>query len=216
MDTKDLETINKIADYRCRKYYEMLLEALIIITAGTIIGVGVSRPPLSTPNDTKTQENNTSATLEKNTSTTSENNTSNPSNIPSGQWVKPLDRLNITSPFGMRLHPTLKTYRPHNGVDFAGPTGTPLYSMSTGSVLRTISDSACGLGLVIQHPGNITSHYCHLNKVSVKAGQSLKAGQRIGDVGNTGRSTGPHLHLGIKRNGSWINPIPFMKSKGIL
>jgi murein DD-endopeptidase MepM/ murein hydrolase activator NlpD len=212
MDTKDLETINKIADYRCRKYYEMLLEALIIIVTGTIIGLGVSQiplsTPLSTPNDTKIQENNTSATSEKTPST--------PNNIPSGQWVKPLDRLSITSPFGMRLHPTLKTYRPHNGTDFSGRVGTPLYSMSTGSVLRTISDSACGLGLVIQHPDSITSHYCHLNKVSVKAGQSLKAGQRIGDVGNTGRSTGPHLHLGIKRSGSWINPVPFMKSKGIL
>jgi len=216
MDTKDLEAINKIADYRCRKYYEMLLEALIIITAGTIIGVGYSQVPLSTPDDTKIQENNTSATSEKNTSATSEKTPSTPNNIPSGQWVKPLDRLNITSPFGMRLHPTLKTYRPHNGTDFSGRVGTPLYSMSNGVVLRTISDSACGLGLVIQHPGSITSHYCHLNKVSVTAGQSLKAGQRIGDVGNTGRSTGPHLHLGIKNNGSWINPVPFMKSKGIL
>lgn len=103
----------------------------------------------------------------------------------------------------------------HNGVDFSDPTGTPLYSMSTGNVLRTISDSACGLGLVIQHSDNITSHYCHLSKVSVKAGESLKTGQRIGDVGSTGRSTGPHLHLGIKRSGNWIDPLPFMKSKGI-
>lgn len=197
-----METINKIADYRCRKYYEMLLEALIIITAGTIIGVSVSQVPLSTPNDTKSKVE----------VVTPENDTS----IPSDQWVKPLSELNVTSPFGMRFHPVLKTYRPHNGIDFSGTVGTPLYSMSSGIVLRTISDGACGLGLVIQHPENITSHYCHLSKVSVRSGQQLKPGQRIGDVGNTGRSTGPHLHLGIKRNGSWINPSPFMKSKGIL
>lgn len=202
MDNNELDTIREIADYQCRKYYEMLLEALIIIVVGTIIGVSVSKIAPTTSTTPVT--------------TTTDQSPQTEQNIPQGKWVKPLDRMNRTSPFGMRWHPVLGGYRMHNGVDYSGTTGTPLYSMSNGVVLRTISDSACGLGAVISHGEGITSHYCHLSKVSVRTGEKLKPGQRIGDVGNTGRSTGPHLHLGIKRNGSWINPETFMKSKGII
>lgn len=200
---KDLEEINKIADYRCREYYENVLEALIVIVLGTIIGLSIFKIAPTTSDVTKSIPANNQESVSS-------------QNITPGDWKKPLDKLNMTSPFGMRFHPVLKTYRMHNGADFSGREGTPLYSMTSGVVLRTISDNACGLGAVIQHAEGITSHYCHLSKVSVRAGEKLKPGQRIGDVGNTGRSTGPHLHLGIKLNGSWIDPVPFMKKRGLL
>ncbi len=201
INKNDLETINQIADYRCREYYELVLEALIVLVIGIIVGLTIFKLAPTTSPDTK--------------SDTNKQETIAPQDITPGSWVKPLTNLRLTSPFGMRLHPTLKVFKPHNGVDFSGTVGTPLYSMSSGVVLRTISDNACGLGAVIQHAEAITSHYCHLSKVSVRSGEKLKPGQRIGDVGNTGRSTGPHLHLGIKKDGRWIDPLPFMKSKGI-
>lgn len=194
----DLNEVERIAEYKSRQYYEVVLEALIVLVLGVIVGLTIFKMSPTTSPDTK-----------------SNNETTEQQNIPAGDWKKPLDNLRLTSPFGMRFHPVLKSYRMHNGADFSGREGTPLYSMSSGVVLRTISDNACGLGAVIQHAEGITSHYCHLSKVSVRSGEKLKPGQRIGDVGNTGRSTGPHLHLGIKRNGKWIDPVPFMKSKGI-
>ena len=194
-----LEEVARVADYKCREYYENVLEALLVIVLGTIIGVGIFKTSPTTSPDTKSI-------------TPSEQQ----QNIPEGRWVRPLDNLRLTSPFGMRFHPVLKNYRMHNGADFSGREGIPLYSMSSGVVKHTISDNACGLGAVIQHAEGITSHYCHLSRVSVRAGEKLKPGQTIGAVGNTGRSTGPHLHLGIKLNGKWIDPVPFMKKRGLL
>lgn len=199
INNNDLEEVNKIADYRCREYYENVLEALIVLVIGVIVGISIFKIAPTTSPDTK-----------------SITPSDQQQNIPAGNWVKPLNNLRLTSPFGMRFHPVLKTYRMHNGADFSGREGTPLYSMTSGVVKHTISDNACGLGAVIQHAEGITSHYCHLSKVSVRSGEKLKPGQTIGAVGDTGRSTGPHLHLGIKLNGKWIDPVPFMKQRGIL
>ena len=198
MNKNDLETINQIADYRCREYYEIVLEALIVLVIGVIVGISIFKIAPSTSSDTKSI-------------TPSEQQ----QNIPAGNWVKPLAKLNITSPFGMRLHPKLGIYKPHNGTDFSSVIGTPTYALFNGKITAIVNDGACGIGVKL-NSGEYQAVYCHLDQTLVKQGQVVKAGETIGKTGNTGRSTGPHLHFGIKKNSQWIDPVPEMKKRGLL
>jgi len=117
-----------------------------------------------------------------------------------------------TSPFGNRTHPVKKTVQFHNGVDYATPTGTPLYSAFDG-IIGTKTDQYNGLQV------NITNNklgyriiYNHLSKFAVKPGQTIKKGELIGYSGNTGTSTGPHLHLSLYnlKTKAYVNPEPFV------
>ena len=113
----------------------------------------------------------------------------------------------ITSGFGMRKHPIGGDQRMHNGLDFGSPMGTPILAVADGKIIAAGQlDGACGLGVKIEHSGGYSSAYCHASEVLAKSGQSVKAGDPIAKVGSTGGSTGPHLHLGIKLNGEWIDP----------
>lgn len=119
----------------------------------------------------------------------------------------PLDFIRISSPFSLtRRHPLFKTNRPHRGIDYAAPTGTPVYAAGDGRVMQSAFSASMGNYVVIQHNGTYSTKYLHLNKRSVKAGDRVKQHQVIGAVGSTGWSTGSHLHYEFLVNGEHTNP----------
>jgi len=113
----------------------------------------------------------------------------------------------INSPFGLRRLPG-QVARNHEGVDIAAPHGTGVHVAAEGSVLRTGYDAAgYGRFVEIRHPNGMTTLYGHLSRLDVASGDMVKAGTRIGLVGSTGRSTGPHLHFEVRRGERQVNPV---------
>lgn len=108
-----------------------------------------------------------------------------------------------TSPFGAMDTPLRSN--PHTGIDVATYTGTPLPSVSEGEVVRVLNDASCGIGLKVRN-GDTDVIYCHLSEVHVKVGEKVGLGEIIGKTGNTGNSSGPHLHLAAKENGQYVDP----------
>lgn len=124
--------------------------------------------------------------------------------------IRPLKNMySISSGFGRRYHPILKTLRPHTGIDITAPRGTPVYATADGYVSGETGGSGYGIVVIINHGYSYKSVYAHLSKKAVKAGQKVKRGQIIGYVGNTGLSLGPHLHYEIIKNGSYVNPVHY-------
>jgi murein DD-endopeptidase MepM/ murein hydrolase activator NlpD len=115
----------------------------------------------------------------------------------------------ITSAFGMRFHPVLKVYKLHTGIDLGIGSGTPIYSMSSGKVIISSYSSGYGNYVVVDHGGGISSLYAHLSSRLVSVGTSVAKGELIAKSGNTGWSTGPHLHFEVRQNGDPINPEPY-------
>ena len=117
----------------------------------------------------------------------------------------------ITSPFGNKrlFNGQLKSY--HNGVDFRAPIGTPVFAANAGVVKMAANLFYSGNVVIIDHGNLIFTIYAHLSKIKVKAGQQIEKGQQLGLTGATGRVSGPHLHWGVKINGTAVNPIQFIK-----
>ena len=126
-------------------------------------------------------------------------------------WVRPVSNYRLTSAFGMRKHPVLKVTRMHNGVDMACAAGTPIYATRAGTV-TTASYQASGAGnyVNINHLDGFASIYMHMTHYVVSKGQTVSQGQLIGYVGNTGISTGDHLHFGISYAGTYVNPLAYI------
>lgn len=119
----------------------------------------------------------------------------------------PLDFTRVSSNFNpRRLHPIFKTVRPHRGVDYSAPTGTPIYAAGNGRVVASSFAAGNGNYVVIQHNQTYTTKYLHLHNRSVKQGETVKQGQVIGTVGSTGYATGPHLHYEFLINGVHTDP----------
>ncbi len=114
------------------------------------------------------------------------------------------DAFRYTSGFGQRWG------RMHEGVDMAGPIGTPVFATADGVVIHAGWSSGYGNLIKIQHEFGIETRYGHLNEIDVAAGQRVSRGEHIGDMGNTGRSTGPHLHYEIRLGGDAINPMVYI------
>ncbi len=128
----------------------------------------------------------------------------------------PLRHIRVTSNFSYRRwHPILKRYRPHHGTDFGARRGTPLLAVNSGKVIFSGRMGGYGKVVKIKHGGGYISLYAHQSRIRVKRGQKVKKGQVIGYVGSTGRSTGPHLHFGLMKNGRWINPMKVLRKKSI-
>lgn len=128
----------------------------------------------------------------------------------------PVAKTQITSRFGNRKDPFLGKPGFHGGLDFRAPTGTPIFSGGSGVVVSAGRSGGYGKLIEIDHGNGITTRYAHLSEVQVKTGDIVSGGTRIGEAGSTGRSTGPHLHYEIRRNGKPIDPMPFLKTAKIL
>ncbi len=119
----------------------------------------------------------------------------------------PLQYSRISSGFSNnRYHPILKEYRPHHGIDYAAPRGTPVRSVGSGVVQRAGYKGANGNYVKIRHNGTYTSGYLHLSDIVVTPGETVDQGETIGYVGSTGRSTGPHLDYRLWKHGTAVNP----------
>lgn len=134
-----------------------------------------------------------------------------------GQWKAPLPTKGLvrSSPFGMRVHPITGASRMHEGTDFAAPEGMPISSMSSGKVVHADVMGGYGNLVIVDHGGGITTRYAHMSQIAVKIGQAVKPGQRIGAVGNTGQSSGAHLHLEVRVREEAVDPLPWLKDKGL-
>ncbi len=125
-------------------------------------------------------------------------------------YIKPISGGRLSSNFGRRSAPTRGASTYHKGVDWATPTGTAVMASSGGTVVRAGWGSGYGYVVYIRHPDGRETRYAHLSKVLVKTGETVKQGQKIALSGNTGRSTGPHLHFEILINGSQVNPLQYL------
>ena len=112
----------------------------------------------------------------------------------------------ISSHFGPRIHPISKKRALHKGIDLAVPTGTQIYAPADDTVVNIWYDKSCGNGLKIAHGMGYETVYCHLQSVNVTNGAKVQKNSVIALSGNTGGSTGPHLHYAIKKDGKFINP----------
>ncbi len=129
----------------------------------------------------------------------------------------PLISATITSPFGFRYHPIKKdsegkkAYKHHNGMDLAAPQGTPIFAAGDGVVLKAgWTNGGYGNKTEIDHGGGLVTKYGHQSKITVAPGEHVRAGQKIGEVGSTGMSTGNHLHFETWLNGKAVDPVKIL------
>lgn len=115
------------------------------------------------------------------------------------------------SGYGMRVHPILGYARLHAGIDFDGRTGDPVFASQSGVVISAGNLGGYGRTIIIQHRDGFTTLYAHLSRHLVSVGDVVNTGQRIGLIGSTGLSTGPHLHFEIRRNGNAVNPATYLR-----
>jgi murein DD-endopeptidase MepM/ murein hydrolase activator NlpD len=130
--------------------------------------------------------------------------------IPAIQPVSNKDLTRIASGFGYRIHPIYKTSIMHTGQDFTAPVGTEIYATGNGTVEKVeYYGRGYGNNVIINHGYGYETLYGHMSKINVRDGQKINRGDVIGFVGNTGTSTGPHLHYEVMKNGNKINPVNF-------
>ncbi|WP_119840606.1 M23 family metallopeptidase [Pseudooceanicola algae] len=118
----------------------------------------------------------------------------------------------FTSGYGRRRDPKTGGIRSHMGVDLAAPVGTPLYSTADGTVIFAGWSTGYGRLVKIQHAFGIETRYAHMSRVGVRVGQKVSRGERIGDMGASGRVTGPHVHYEVRVNGNPVNPMTYIKA----
>lgn len=125
----------------------------------------------------------------------------------------PVDKATrVSSPFGLRTHPTLGRAQLHTGVDLAVPEGTPVRVTFSGTVRRASEDGVNGKVLIVDHGRGVSTAYCHNSQLLVRAGQEVAAGEVIASSGNTGRSTGAHVHYQVELGGRPMDPFLFRGS----
>lgn len=122
----------------------------------------------------------------------------------------PKSKTRITSPFGMRNHPTLKRRKMHNGIDFGSGMNAPVYAAADGKVTLAQYSRSFGNWIMLEHAKGYVSVYAHLSSFNISTGLHLKKGEIIGYTGNTGRSSGPHLHYEIRLDGTPVNPSGYL------
>jgi len=125
-------------------------------------------------------------------------------------WKVPCSYRQLSSPFGKRESPTAGASSNHQGIDLAGPEGTPIYATKSGTVTVAKSSRSAGNYVTINHGGGFSSIYMHLQYYTVSKGQTVKQGDVIGYMGSTGIVTGTHLHFGIIKDGVYVNPANYM------
>lgn len=123
----------------------------------------------------------------------------------------PVARMQVNSPFGYRFHPVFKTNKMHNGVDFGGGHGTPILSAELGQVIEVSHNAGYGNYVKVQHSPSVVTVYAHLSSMNVSVGQVVDRGTVLGGMGNTGVSTGTHLHFEVQVNGVPQNPMHWIR-----
>ncbi len=123
--------------------------------------------------------------------------------------LKPVRNARLTDGFGKRIHPIFRRLQFHKGVDLACPSGTPIIAPADGYVTFAGRNGGYGLFVQINHKYGFETYYGHLRKIYVKRGQFVKRGDKIGEVGNTGLSTNPHLHYEVRYKNKPVNPLDF-------
>jgi murein DD-endopeptidase MepM/ murein hydrolase activator NlpD len=126
--------------------------------------------------------------------------------------ASPMEFSRISSGFAMRFHPIMQTWRRHLGVDYAAPIGTPVRTVGDGVVSFSGWQNGYGNTIEVDHGNGRTTLYAHLSRKDVRKGQKVQQGQRVGAVGNTGWSTGPHLHFEFRINGQHQDPLVVAKA----
>jgi murein DD-endopeptidase MepM/ murein hydrolase activator NlpD len=130
--------------------------------------------------------------------------------IPAIQPISNKQLMALASGFGMRTHPIYKLKKMHSGIDFAASIGTPIYATADGKVAKVdVKFSGYGKVVEIDHGFGYSTRYAHMHDFAVRAGQSVRRGDLIGYVGNTGLSTAPHLHYEVLINGSQVDPVHY-------
>ena len=130
----------------------------------------------------------------------------------SGEWAAPV-RGRLSSRFGIRFHPILRRRKLHTGDDLAARHGAPFKAARAGTVLWSGWKKAYGNTVIVDHGDGVCTLYGHASKLGVAAGQSVGAGQYLGNVGSTGWSTGPHLHFEVRKNGKPVNPRAYLRRR---
>lgn len=121
-------------------------------------------------------------------------------------------RFEVTSEFGLRRNPFGGfSFENHEGIDFVAAYGTPIYATAEGQVRLAENSNGYGNHVIIDHGYRHETLYAHMSELAVKVGDRVKRGQLVGYLGNTGRSSGPHLHYGVYRNGKAVNPRYYLK-----
>ena len=138
-----------------------------------------------------------------------------PDNVDDGTYDMPFAYTTpvfgrVTSRFGYRIHPISGNTTFHHGADVAAAGGTPVACFADGTVCETGYSAVYGNYVKVQHAGDFLSFYAHLSKIAVKEGERVSMGDRIGKVGNTGYSTGAHLHFELRRQGRIIDPFDYL------
>ena len=117
----------------------------------------------------------------------------------------------ISDDYGNRLHPTLGITKMHNGIDLAAPSGSAILAAYNGTVVAADYNSTMGNYIMINHGGGLYTIYMHCSALYVSKGTDVTSGTKIAAVGSTGRSTGPHLHFGVRLNGAYVSPWNYLK-----
>ncbi len=121
--------------------------------------------------------------------------------------ASPLEFSRVTSGFAMRMHPILRTWRQHNGIDYGAPAGTPVRTVGDGVVEFAGRQGGYGNVVQVRHSNDRTTVYAHLSRIEVRQGERVEQGERIGTVGSTGWATGPHLHFEFIVRGDHVDPM---------
>jgi len=128
------------------------------------------------------------------------------------QWPVP-GNTRISSPYGNRIHPILKTQRFHSGIDVPAKSGVTVVAAGQGKVVHSGNLGSYGKVIILDHGGGIMTLYAHNSKLVVSVGDSVKKGDKIAEIGSTGLSTGPHLHFEVRKDGKYVDPIPYVNGK---
>ncbi|XID95966.1 peptidoglycan DD-metalloendopeptidase family protein [Paenibacillaceae bacterium WGS1546] len=126
--------------------------------------------------------------------------------------IWPTDSRRITSTFGVRKDPFTRRATNHAGLDIGGKIGDPIYVTADGTVVEAGRHPSHGNNVMVSHSNGIKTRYSHLNNISTEVGAKVRKGDIIGELGNTGRSTGPHLHYEVIVNGEHVDPQPYLKA----
>jgi murein DD-endopeptidase MepM/ murein hydrolase activator NlpD len=121
-----------------------------------------------------------------------------------GGWCWPADTTTTTSEFGRRWG------RMHEGLDIAGPTGTPIFAAQAGQVSFAGRQGGYGNLILVDHGGGVVTAYAHQSRFVASVGDPVACGQLIGEIGSTGNSTGPHLHFEVRVDGTPVNPMNYL------